>query len=69
MPSSTRTPATAAIHMRDVTLSNVTGSGGEASSHTVRGRLGDGGKAVRVRTGDGSIRLRGAVAERMTTER
>jgi DUF4097 and DUF4098 domain-containing protein YvlB len=43
------------IHMRDLTLSNVTGNIGKNS---LRGRLGDGGKAVRVRTGDGSITLR-----------
>ena len=43
------------IHMRDVTISNVTGTIGK---NTVRGRLGDGGKAVRVRTGDGSITLK-----------
>src|SRR5882724_3089691 len=43
------------IHMRDVTISNVSGTIGKNS---VRGRLGDGGKAVRVRTGDGSITLR-----------
>jgi DUF4097 and DUF4098 domain-containing protein YvlB len=43
------------IHVRDVTLSNVTGKIGKNS---VRGRLGDGGKAVRVRTGDGSITLK-----------
>src|SRR3954467_5369072 len=43
------------IHMRDVTLSNVTGNIGKNS---LRGRLGDGGRAVRVRTGDGSITLR-----------
>jgi hypothetical protein len=41
--------------VRDVTISNVTGNIGR---NTVRGRLGDGGKAVRVRTGDGSITLR-----------
>ncbi len=41
--------------MRDVTVSNVTGTIGK---NTVRGRLGDGGKAVRVRTGDGSITLK-----------
>jgi len=40
------------IHMRDVTLSNVTGNIGKNS---LRGRLGDGGRALRVRTGDGSI--------------
>ena len=43
------------IHMRDLTLSNVTGNIGK---NTVRGRLGDGGKALRVRTGDGSITLK-----------
>ena len=43
------------IHMRDVTLSNVTGNIGKNS---LRGRLGDGGRAVRVRTGDGSITLK-----------
>ena len=40
------------IHMRDLTLSNVTGNIGKNS---LRGRLGNGGRAVRVRTGDGSI--------------
>jgi len=40
------------IHMRDLTLSNVTGNIGKNS---LRGRLGDGGKALRVRTCDGSI--------------
>jgi DUF4097 and DUF4098 domain-containing protein YvlB len=43
------------IHMRDVTLSNVTGNIGKNS---LRGRLGDGGRSVRVRTGDGSITLK-----------
>jgi DUF4097 and DUF4098 domain-containing protein YvlB len=43
------------IRMNDVTLSNVTGTIGR---NTVRGRLGSGGRAVRVRTGDGSITLR-----------
>ena len=43
------------IHMRNVTLSNVTGNIGK---NTLRGRLGDGGRAVRVRTGDGSITLK-----------
>jgi DUF4097 and DUF4098 domain-containing protein YvlB len=43
------------IHMRDLTLSNVTGTIGKSS---VRGRLGAGGKNVRVRTGDGSITLK-----------
>jgi DUF4097 and DUF4098 domain-containing protein YvlB len=43
------------IHMQDVTLSHVTGHVGKNS---LRGRLGDGGRAVRVRTGDGSITLK-----------
>jgi DUF4097 and DUF4098 domain-containing protein YvlB len=43
------------IRMRDLTLSNVTGN---IRKNTLRGRLGDGGHAVRVRTGDGSITLR-----------
>jgi DUF4097 and DUF4098 domain-containing protein YvlB len=43
------------IHMNDLTLSNVTGNIGKNS---VRGRLGDGGRAVRLRTGDGSITLK-----------
>jgi DUF4097 and DUF4098 domain-containing protein YvlB len=43
------------IDMQDVTLSNVTGSVGKNS---LRGRLGAGGHAVRVRTGDGSITLK-----------
>jgi DUF4097 and DUF4098 domain-containing protein YvlB len=34
------------------------GQGGEISRRTVRGRLGEGGRRLRVRTGDGSIRLR-----------
>ena len=42
------------IRMRDLTLSNVTGTIGK---HSLRGRLGDGGHTVRVRTGDGSITL------------
>src|SRR6185295_2809304 len=50
------------IRMEDVTLSNVTGQLGK---NTVRGRLGAGGREVRVRTGDGSITLRRALtAER-----
>lgn len=32
--------------------------GGETSEHTVRTRLGSGGKALRIRTNDGSIRLK-----------
>ena len=43
------------IRMHDLTLSNVTG---EIGKRTVRGRLGAGGHAVRVRTGDGSIVLK-----------
>jgi DUF4097 and DUF4098 domain-containing protein YvlB len=43
------------IHMQDVTLSNVSGNIGKNS---LRGRLGAGGRAVRVRTGDGSITLK-----------
>jgi len=43
------------IHMQDITVSNVSGTIGK---HTVRGRLGSGGPALRVRTGDGSITLR-----------
>lgn len=34
------------------------GSGGEVSRRTIRGRLGAGGKLLRIRTGDGGIRLR-----------
>jgi DUF4097 and DUF4098 domain-containing protein YvlB len=43
------------IRLHDVTLSNVTGPIGKRS---LRGRLGDGGHTVRVRSGDGSITLR-----------
>jgi DUF4097 and DUF4098 domain-containing protein YvlB len=43
------------IRLHDITLSNVTG---EIGKRTVRGRLGSGGRSVRVRTGDGSITLR-----------
>ncbi|PYQ83022.1 MAG: hypothetical protein DMG03_15655, partial [Acidobacteria bacterium] len=43
------------IHVNEITLSNVTG---EIRRNTVRGRLGSGGSAVRLRTGDGSITLR-----------
>ena len=50
------------IRMQDVTVSNVTGKIGK---NTVRGRLGAGGREVRVRTGDGSITLR----RPMTAER
>ncbi|HKB13415.1 MAG TPA: DUF4097 family beta strand repeat-containing protein [Vicinamibacterales bacterium] len=55
------------ISTRDVTISNVTGRIGR---NTLRGRLGDGGHALRVRTGDGSIRLVRAAREKpMTAER
>jgi DUF4097 and DUF4098 domain-containing protein YvlB len=43
------------IRMEDVTLSNVTGKIGRNS---LRGRLGPGGRSVRVRTGDGAITVR-----------
>jgi len=43
------------IHLEDITLSNVSGALGRS---TVKGRLGAGGRNVRVRTGDGSITLR-----------
>jgi hypothetical protein len=44
-----------ANEVRDVTLSNVTG---RISRNSVRGRLGSGGAAVRLRTGDGRITVR-----------
>jgi hypothetical protein len=43
------------IHLNDLTLTNVTG---RIRRNDARGRLGAGGPAVRVRTGDGSITLR-----------
>ena len=43
------------IHTRDLTLTNVTRN---TRKNSLRGRLGDGGRAVRVRTGDGSITLK-----------
>jgi DUF4097 and DUF4098 domain-containing protein YvlB len=43
------------IHVREITLSDVTG---EITRNSVRGRLGSGGRLLRVRTGDGSITLR-----------
>jgi DUF4097 and DUF4098 domain-containing protein YvlB len=43
------------IHMNGITVSNVSG---EIRRNTVRGRLGNGGKVVRLRTGDGSITLK-----------
>lgn len=42
------------VHLQDVTLSNVTG---EIGRNSVRGRLGSGGRAVRLRSGDGSISI------------
>lgn len=42
------------IRVHDLTLSNVSG---ETSRHDLRGRLGSGGRTVRIRTGDGSITL------------
>lgn len=44
-----------AIQVQDVTVSNVTG---RITKHDLRGRLGTGGAAVRLRTGDGTITLR-----------
>lgn len=43
------------IRLHDITLSNVTG---ELGKRTVRGRLGSGGRSMRVRTGDGAITLK-----------
>jgi hypothetical protein len=43
------------INLEEITLSNVSGALGR---QTVKGRLGAGGRSVRVRTGDGSITLR-----------
>jgi DUF4097 and DUF4098 domain-containing protein YvlB len=54
------------IRMNDLTLSNVTGTIGRNS---LRGRLGDGGRAVRVRTGDGSITLKRSSASAQKAER
>src|SRR5713101_4059488 len=42
------------IRVHDITVSNVTGA---LSKSTMRGRLGNGGNTVRIRTGDGSITL------------
>src|SRR5262245_63211811 len=55
------------ISTRDVTLSNVTGKIGR---NNLRGRLGDGGHTLRVRTGDGSITLvRARTTKPLTAER
>ncbi|MBI4487231.1 MAG: DUF4097 family beta strand repeat protein [Acidobacteria bacterium] len=43
------------IHMQDISVSNTTGRIGR---NTFRGTIGSGGRALRVRTGDGSITLR-----------
>lgn len=43
------------IRVQDLTVSNVTG---EMGRNSLRGRLGNGGAALRVRTGDGSITLK-----------
>jgi DUF4097 and DUF4098 domain-containing protein YvlB len=51
------------IHMNDIPLSNVTG---EIGRNTVRGRLGSGGRNVKVRSGDGSITLRRALSAEAT---
>ncbi len=50
------------IHTGDGSIRNElnisAGSGGELSKRSIRGKLNDGGKVLRVRTGDGSVRLR-----------
>jgi DUF4097 and DUF4098 domain-containing protein YvlB len=43
------------VHLEEVTVTNVTG---EIRRNSVRGRLGSGGREVRVRTGDGGITVR-----------
>jgi hypothetical protein len=43
------------VHVDDVTISNVQG---DMRRNSVRGRLGSGGRLVRLRTGDGSITVR-----------
>lgn len=42
---------------------------GDKARHTVRGRLGEGGKKLRVRSGDGGIRLRGAMLAEKTDQK
>jgi DUF4097 and DUF4098 domain-containing protein YvlB len=50
------------VHTGDGTIRNeldvAAGTGGEVSRRTIRGRLNGGGKTIRVRTGDGTIRIR-----------
>ena len=50
-------------HTGDGTIRNdlgvESGGGGEVSRRTVKGRIGAGGRQLRIRTGDGSINLRG----------
>ena len=45
------------VHVSGITLSNVTG---EIRRNSVRGRIGSGGRTIRVRTGDGSITIKGS---------
>jgi DUF4097 and DUF4098 domain-containing protein YvlB len=54
------------IRMNDITVSNVSGT---ISRNNVRGRLGAGGRSVRVRTGDGSITLRKSLSAEATGTR
>jgi DUF4097 and DUF4098 domain-containing protein YvlB len=51
-------------HTGDGSISNElnVAAGGEVSRRTVRGRLGAGGRLLRIRTGDGSIRLKTATS-------
>lgn len=42
------------VHLENVTVSNVTGT---MNKETVRGQIGSGGRSVKVRSGDGSIRI------------
>jgi DUF4097 and DUF4098 domain-containing protein YvlB len=54
------------IRMNDITVSNVSGT---ITRNNVRGRLGAGGRNVRVRTGDGSITLRKSLSAEATGTR
>jgi hypothetical protein len=54
------------IRMNDITVSNVSGT---ISRNNVRGRLGAGGRNLRVRTGDGSITLRKSLSAEATGTR